>query len=119
MLCRSVIRRCVCWVGASCLLLVATGCGSPLVGTWKADPIPQDMEFYIVTAEFKENGDYRAIARQQGGETRSLRGKYEYNGFKLKLMRPGAAPREYSATYYVTGTLKIAADGQQQTLKKQ
>ncbi|MCB9857437.1 MAG: hypothetical protein H6818_17280 [Phycisphaerales bacterium] len=95
------------------------GCSASLVGTWKADPIPQDMEFYIVSAEFKDNGDYRAIARETGGETRNLRGKYEFDGFKLKLLRPGAAPREYPATYYMTGVLEIKSDQGAQRLKKQ
>ena len=95
------------------------GCSAPLVGTWKADPIPQDMEFYSVSAEFKDNGDYRAIARETGGETRNLRGKWEFDGFKLKLMRPGASAREYPATYYMTGVLEIKSDGGSQRLKKQ
>ena len=95
------------------------GCSSSLVGTWKADPIPQDMEFYIVSAEFKENGDYRAIARETGGETRNLRGKFEFDGFKLKLLRPGAPAREYPAIYYMTGVLEIKSDAGAQRLKKQ
>jgi len=95
------------------------GCSSALVGTWKADPIPQDLDFYIVSAEFKDNGDFRAVARESGGETRNLNGKYDFNGFTLKLTRPGAAPREYAATYYMTGRLDVKSDGKQQTLKKQ
>lgn len=110
-------------VGALGLLGIVTacltGCSSALVGTWKADPIPQDMEFYIVSAEFKDNGDFRAVAREAGGETRNLNGKYDFDGFTLSLMRPGAAPRKYSATYYMTGQLDIKSDGGQQTLKKQ
>lgn len=98
---------------------IGVGCSSALVGTWKADPIPQDMDFYIASVEFKDNGDYRAIARETGGETKNLRGKYEFDGFKLKLMRPGAAPREYPAMYYMTGVLEIKSDGQSQRLKKQ
>ena len=106
-------------VTAAILMTVGLGCSAPIVGTWKADPIPTDMEFYIVSAEFKDNGDFRAIARETGGETRNMNGKYDYNGFTLKLMRPGAAPREYPATYYMTGVLEIKSDGKQQRLKKQ
>ncbi len=98
--------------------LFGVGCSSALVGTWEVKPIPQDMEFYIVSAEFKENGDYRATARVAGGDSRNLRGKYEFNGFTLKLMRPGAAPREYPAKYYITGMLEIQAEGGTQRLEK-
>ena len=99
--------------------LANVGCSSALVGTWKADPIPQDMDFYIVSAEFKDNGDYRATARAAGGEKKNLRGKYEFNGFNLKLMRPGSAAREYPAMYYITGYLEISMDDKSQRLKKQ
>lgn len=107
------------WAGLAFGVAGLCGCSASLVGTWKADPIPQDMEFYIVSAEFKENGDYRAIARETGGETRNLRGKYDFNGFNLKLLRPGAAPREYPATYYMTGVLEIKSELGTQRLKKQ
>lgn len=113
------LRRSLLTAMLAILAGVGAGCSSALVGTWKADPIPQDMEFYIVSAEFKDNGDYRAVARVTGGDTKNLRGKYEFDGFKLKLMRPGAAAREYPATYYMTGLLEIKADGKTERLKKQ
>lgn len=101
-----------------CVVGTMTGCSSALVGTWEASPIPQDMEFYILSAEFKDNGDYRAVARDTDGERKNLRGKYEFDGFKLKLMRPGASAREYPATYYMTGILEIKSDAGTQRLKK-
>ncbi|HPF38182.1 MAG TPA: hypothetical protein P5081_00785 [Phycisphaerae bacterium] len=112
-------RRILCLAGFVVVGAAGAGCSSPLVGTWNADPIPQDMDFYIVSAEFKDNGDFRAIAREAGGETRNLRGKYEFDGFKLKLMRPGSPSREYPTTYYMTGVLEVKSEGGSQRLKKQ
>ena len=113
------IRRGLMVMALMLIVTIGAGCSSALVGTWKADPIPQDMDFYIASVEFKDNGDYRAVARVPGGDTKNLRGKYEFDGFKLKLMRPGAAPRIYPATYYMNGTLQIKSDGQSQRLRKQ
>ena len=101
------------------LLLAAPGCSSFIVGTWKAAPIPEDMDFYIISAEFKDNGDYQAVARTTDGKTQNLRGKYEFDGTTLTLARPGAAERKYAAVYYVTGKMSISGDGGKQTLKKQ
>lgn len=101
------------------LLIAAPGCSSFIVGTWKADPIPEDLEFYIISAEFKDNGDFQAVARTTDGKTQNMRGKYDFSGSTLTLSRPGAADRKYGAIYYVTGEMSISGDGGKQTLKKQ
>ncbi len=118
---RNSIRRSV--LAAAMALVFLGGCGSALVGHWKTDPIPQDADFYIMQAEFKDDGTYRASARKKGSDMPvALGGKYDFNGFNLKLMQPGAADRVYSATYNsmtIPHSLEIRKDGQKQTLKKQ
>ncbi len=112
-----------CVAAAGVALLFLAGCGSTLVGHWKTDPIPQDADFYIMQAEFKDDGTYTASARKKGSDMPvALRGKYDFNGGELKLMQPGASDRVYRATYYMLTspqTLEIRKDDQKQTLKKQ
>lgn len=104
----------------SVLALFLTGCSSFMVGNWKADPIPENADFYIRQVEFKDDGTFKASAMRKGGEPMGLKGKYEFDGFSLKLMQVGRKDRVYSAFYNsFMNTLDISKDGKKQTLKKQ
>ncbi|MCG8407188.1 MAG: hypothetical protein MI923_18475 [Phycisphaerales bacterium] len=97
-----------------------SGCSSMLVGNWKSDKIPEDASFYIRAVEFKDDGTYTGSAMKKGGDPRRIAGKYEFDGFSLKLMQVGRNDRVYSAFYNsFMNTLDITKDGQKQTLKKQ
>lgn len=115
---RPVIRT-----AARCLLLPVlipflTGCSGLLVGSWKADPVPKDVDYYIKTAKFKDDGTFTASA-QKGKDQIPLGGSYEFDGFKLVLKRPSHKDRIYKATYLLNNTLKLDVEGKSYTLKKQ
>lgn len=96
----------------------AVGCGSTLVGTWNADPIPAGEPFYIRQVTFEDNGEYTASAKR-GEENQRLRGKYEFNGFTLKLRSAGKHDRTYRAVVWWGKSLELTLDDKTHTLKKQ
>ncbi len=96
----------------------AGGCGSTLVGTWKAEPIPAGAPFYIRQVTFAEGGEYSASAKR-GEENQRLRGKYEFNGFTLTLRSAGKNERTYRAVLWWGKTLELTSDGKTHTFKKQ
>ena len=101
------------------LALALAGCNSVLHGTWKTEPVPQDAPFYIIEAQFKEDDTFKATARK-GEDLINLRGTYDFDGFRLKLKRPGKTPdRVYGATCIFGKTLKLRHDKQRFTMKKQ
>jgi len=100
------------------VLVAVTGCTSSIQGTWKVDPVPTGQLMYIQEARFKEDGTYTASARR-GEESLSLEGKYEYDGFVLRLKHPGQRDREYYATIWWLKTLELSRDGKKFTMKKQ
>jgi hypothetical protein len=100
------------------LALTLGGCGGALVGSWKADAAPKDGDFFINTATFRDDGTYTAVAKK-GEENVQLVGKYEFDGFHLKLKTPGKPERAYSATYYMNGKLSISDGKTKQMLSKQ
>ena len=103
------------------LLAALGGCNSVLVGSWKADPIPDGAETYIVHANFRDDGTYEMFERNKDAE-KSIRhgGQYQYNGFRLKLKRPSKKELVYPAMYNsFNHTLKLSVGEQKQTLKKQ
>lgn len=104
------------------LMINATGCSSLLVGSWKADPVPAGEPYYIMQAEFKDDGTFTAIAKK-GGETQPpLKGKYEFNGFALKLQSAGkSGDRSYPAQLrgWGSSTLQLTVNDKKHTLKKQ
>ncbi len=95
-----------------------SGCGSALVGTWKADPIPSGEPFYIRQVTFGDSGEYSASAKR-GEENQRLRGKYEFNGFTLTLRSAGKNERTYRAVLWWGKTLELTSDGKTHTFKKQ
>jgi len=97
---------------------IPTGCNSMLVGSWKADPAPEDGSFFINTARFKDDDTFTAVAKR-GEDNIMLAGGYDFNGFKLTLKSAGKTPRIYQAVYYLNGTLKLTVDGKKYSLKKQ
>lgn len=99
-------------------LIAAGGCGPALVGTWKADPIPSGEPFYVKQVTFEKGGDYTAAAKR-GDENQRLHGKYEFDGFTLKLRAAGKNDRNYRATLWWGNTLKLTSDDKTYTLKKQ
>lgn len=109
------------WKTAWIILLPLTlaGCNSVLHGTWKTEPVPQDAPFYIIEAQFKEDGTFKATARK-GEDLVNLRGTYDFTGFRLKLKRPGKTPdRVYGATCFFGKTLRLRHDKKRFTMKKQ
>ena len=96
----------------------AGGCGSTLVGTWNAEPIPAGEPFYIRQVTFVESGEYSASAKR-GEENQRLRGKYEFNGFTLTLRSAGKNDRTYRAVLWWGKTLELTSDGNTHTFKKQ
>lgn len=108
------------WSMAAVMVLAAwtTGCGSAIVGTWENTTKPEGQSFYIHNATFKDDGSYTASAKQ-GEDNIRLAGKYEFDGFNLKLMQAGKPERKYSATYMMMGkTLQLREGQNKQTLKK-
>ena len=109
----------------SILILLAVyphlvGCNSLLVGHWKAEPAPEDADFYISRAEFKEDGTFRGVGRAKGVDPKIVRGQYEFNGFRLTLTQPGKEKRVYPATYWMlTRTLQLTVNGQKYSMKKE
>ena len=110
------------WISRACLAaalpVVMSGCGSSLVGTWNADAPPEGKGFHIKQVQFKDDGAYEASARV-GDKNQRLRGKYEFNGFKLILHAAGKPDREYGAMVWMLNTLKLDHEGKQTTLTKQ
>lgn len=98
--------------------LGAAGCNSALVGSWKAEPAPEEESFFINTARFKDDDTFTAVAKR-GEDDIMLAGGYDFNGFKLTLKSAGKAPRVYPATYYLNGTLDLTVDGKKYKMKKQ
>lgn len=107
-------------MAALCLALipVLTACNAVLHGTWKTAPIPEDEPFYIIQAEFDDQGTFKAAAKKEGELVR-LAGAYDFNGFRLKLQRPGKPDREYPATYLLGGKLQLRSGDKKITMKKQ
>ena len=105
-----------------CLTLIvgalSTGCGSMLVGAWENTGKADDAAFFIESATFKDDGSYVASARK-GEDPVRLAGKYNFDGFNLKLQQAGKPERTYGATYIMAGpTLEIRDGKTKQTLKK-
>ncbi|MFQ5501753.1 MAG: hypothetical protein ACE5EQ_05555 [Phycisphaerae bacterium] len=103
------------------LLAALGGCNAVLVGSWKADPIPDDAEPYIAHANFRDDGTYEVFERNKDAE-KSIRhgGQFQYDGFRLKLKRPSKKELVYPAMYNsFTHTLKLTVGEKKQTLKKQ
>ncbi len=98
--------------------LAPAGCNSALEGAWKTDPVPEGEAFYIIEAQFKEDGTYTASARQ-GEALLRLAGTYDFNGFTLRLKTPGKPMRKYSAVYLVNKRLRVSSGDQTFTMKKQ
>ncbi|MFQ5411483.1 MAG: hypothetical protein ACE5EC_04275 [Phycisphaerae bacterium] len=97
------------------------GCNSVLVGSWKADPIPEGVDSYIAHANFRDDGTYEMFERNQEAE-KSIRhgGQYQFDGFRLKLKRPSKKDLIYPAMYNsFNGTLKVTVGEKKQSLKKQ
>lgn len=108
-------------VGTLLFLLVSSilaGCNSTLIGSWKADPAPEDESFFINTARFKDDGTFTAVAKR-GEDDIMLAGGYDFNGFKLTLKSAGKTPRVYPALYYLNGTLELTVDGKKYKMKQQ
>ncbi len=110
-------------IGVFLLVLVVPvlgACNSALVGSWKADPIPENADSYIANVKFNDDGTFRASARKKGAEPQTLRGKYDFNGFSLSLKKAGKGAANYGAVLNsFTKTLELSKDGQKQVLKKQ
>jgi hypothetical protein len=101
------------------LMMLAGGCSSALVGTWKTDPVPEGESFVITNATFKDDSTYTASARQ-GDQNIRLAGTYEFDGFGLKLKTPGKPERTYGATYnMMMKTLELRSGDKKQVMKKQ
>ncbi len=104
---------------ACALALLSAGCGSAIHGSWKAPEAPDGAVQYITQAEFKENGDFVAAARNDAGEAETWRGKYEFDGVSLRLMQPRRPDAIYDAMYNAFNkSLKISREGRSQTLSK-
>jgi hypothetical protein len=101
------------------IVFVGVGCSGMLVGTWKSEAPPKDSDFYINTVTFRDDGTYSAVGKK-GEENVQLAGKYEYNGFNLKLKSPGKPERSYGAMYVMIGSkLELKSGNSKQTMKKQ
>ena len=115
-------RKLAHWAVRTLLVLavftVPAGCNSPLVGSWRADPAPEDESFFINTARFKDDDTFTAVAKR-GENDIMLAGAYDFNGFKLTLKSAGKTPRVYPAVYYLNGTLELTVDGKKYRMKKQ
>jgi hypothetical protein len=105
---------------ALCLVVAPalTACSAVLHGTWKTDPVPEDESFYIIQAEFDDQGTFQATAKREGEVVR-LAGAYDFNGFSLKIRRPGKPDREYQATYLLGGKLWLGSGDKKLVMKKQ
>jgi len=109
------------YAGFTAIVLLATaavGCSQALVGTWKTDPIPENESFYIIQAQFKDDGTYDATAYKEG-ETVRLAGTYDFNGSKLTLKTPQKPERVYGALYIIGGKLELTSEGKKLIMKKQ
>lgn len=111
-------RKHACLVGPLLLVATAVGCSQALVGTWKTDPIPEDESFYIIQAQFKDDGTYDATASKDG-ETVRLAGTYDFNGSKLTLKTPQKPERVYGAIYVIGGKLELTSGDKKLVMKKQ
>ncbi len=100
------------------VLSISAGCNSALVGSWKADPAPEDESFFINTARFKDDDTFTAVAKR-GEDDIMLAGGYNFSGSKLTLKSAGKPPRVYPATYYLNGTLELTVDGKKYKMKQQ
>lgn len=99
-------------------LALLPGCTSAIHGTWKVEPVPAGELMYIQEARFREDGTYVASARR-GEERFSLEGKYDYDGFVLRLKSAGQRDREYYASIWWFKTLELSRDGKKFTMRKQ
>ena len=112
------------WMSGSFLALalaMVVGCSGALVGTWKAEaPLKDANELSLNTVTFRNDGTYSAVGKK-GDENMNLAGKYEFNGFNLKLKSPGKPEKTYGATYMMMGggKLELKSGNSKQTLKKQ
>lgn len=108
-------------LSAHALLALTAGCNSVLVGSWKADPIPEEAPAYIAHANFKDDGTYSMFERNKDAE-QSVRhgGQYQFDGFRLRLKRPSKKDLVYPAFYNsLNKTLRLTVGDRTQTLKKQ
>lgn len=97
-------------------LLLCTGCGRALVGNWRlVEAIPNRQVFSLDNVTFRPDGTFSATTTIEGLTTEES-GRYEFNGFKLKL-RPKAGGQRAYLTNLRLDELQIA-DGQRKVILK-
>ena len=88
---------CYWWVPALVGLSLLSGCGRAIVGDWRmVSATPNREVFGIDHATFGRDGTFSATMTVEG-LTADRTGRYEFNGFKLKLRPQGGGQRAYLA----------------------
>ena len=104
-------------------LFVLTGCHRSLVGKWSVQNTPElkKAKTIIKDIEFNKDKVFRANVMETGKDgvrkTAPMTGKYDFNGFQLKLSTK-KGDEVWRAFYYMTGRLDLTRDGNKQILKK-
>lgn len=105
-----------CAMAMFCLTML---CGCSIAGSWKTvriDPEDKADSFAFSSVDFDTDGKYSAVVKY-GGKSRTTSGKYEWNGFNLKIMPRDGDARDYRGEMWWGKTLKLhhKADGESMT----
>ena len=105
-------------------LFMLAGCSKALVGKWQVDknaPELKQAKTIIKSAEFTDDGVFRADVIQTGKdgtkETRMKTGKYQFNGFQLKLSSK-EGDQVWNAMLYMNRTLELKRGTDKLKLKR-
>ncbi|MBN1342815.1 MAG: hypothetical protein JXQ73_09065 [Phycisphaerae bacterium] len=105
-------------------LFVLAGCNKAIVGKWQVDknaPELKQAKTIIKSAEFTDDGVYRADVIQTSKEglkeTKMTTGKYQFNGFQLKLSSK-EGDQVWNAVVYMNRTLELKRSGDKLKLKR-
>ncbi|MEW6251032.1 MAG: hypothetical protein AB1716_10325 [Planctomycetota bacterium] len=80
------------------VLLLLSGCQGALIGDWRMISAGQSRHvFSIERASFREDGSFETRTTVEG-VTLDEKGRYEFNGVKLRLWPAGGGLRMYTAT---------------------
>lgn len=104
----------------SLALFVVAGCNRAIVGKWTLDQNSPDLKTaktLIKSAEFVEDGTYRATLIEKGGKGGELRGNYSFNGFQLKLSTK-EGDKVWNAMLIMNRTLELKRSGDKFKLKR-
>ncbi len=99
----------------SCLVIFS---GCSITGHWKTvriKPIEMTDEFALSSVSFDSDGKYAAVVKYDG-KSRTTSGKYEWDGFTLKLNPRDGEDRQYGGEIWWGKTLKLHHKGDEQSM---